>query len=232
MSMFKMLVLSSVLAVSACKKKEEPKATPPIAEGSGSAQMGSSAEPTPSGSGSAVVAAGSGSAAPVAVDPAADYIVVEGTHVEKKATDPVEVKFSKFKVTKADFDPKKVEGGKASFEIDLASLSTGSTQRDGHLTSESYLDVGKFATATVDIDNVRKSDKGFAADATIKLHGVEKKYPVAFEVVETKDDSIRIKGEHSFNRLDFKVGTDDADPKKETVDRPLKVKLQLTLKKT
>ena len=86
----------------------------------------------------------------------------------------------------------------------------------------------------------KKDDKTYTADAKVKFHGVEKKYPVTFEVVEAKDDWIRIKAEHKFPRLDFKVGkvpnteTDmkKMDPKKDGVAGDLTIKVQLTLKKS
>jgi polyisoprenoid-binding protein YceI len=85
---------------------------------------------------------------------------------------------------------------------------------------------------TIDVVNVKKKDDThYTADAKVKLRGVEKKYPVTFEVVEAKDDWIRVKGEHKFPRLDFKVGKAKTGPD-ESVAQDLTVKLQLTLKKT
>lgn len=253
MKTVKLLVLAAVLAASpACKKKDktEPKA------GSGSAMVGSgaamgsgaatgSADATGSaaamGSGDATgMAAGSGSAAAPAEDKS-DWIKVFAMHVAPNPADPIEVNFEKFKVVKASFDPKKIEGGTATIEIDLASLKTSDPKRDDHLRNPDYLDTGKFTTATVNVANVKQKDgQLYTADAKVKFHGVEKTYPVTFEVVEAKDDWIRIKAEHKFPRLDFKVGkvpnteTDQAkmDPKKDGVADELTLKAQLTLKKT
>ena len=86
--------------------------------------------------------------------------------------------------------------------------------------------------ADLDIVNVKKKgDKNFTADAEVKLRGVDKTYPVTFEVVEAKDDWIRVKGEHKFPRLDCKVGKEKTGPD-ESVAQDLTVKLQLTRKKT
>ena len=47
-------------------------------------------------------------------------------------------------------------------------LHTPSDERDNHLKSDSYLDVGKFATATIDIDNVKHKDGAtYTADAKV-----------------------------------------------------------------
>ena len=163
----------------------------------------------------------------------ADSIVVLAKHTDPKPNDPVQVKFEKFKVTKATFDPKKIEGGKATIEIDATSLKTDSEKRDAHLKTPDFIDTAKFATITVDIDKVKKkADKTYTAEATVKFRDVTKKYPVTFDVVDTKPDSIRIKGETSFSRLDFKVGKDSKDPKVAPVQPELTIKMELTLKKT
>lgn len=225
--MLKYLVLATVIAASpACKKKEEPAPRPTVTEGSGSAAAGS-AEGSAAGS-----AQGSAAVAVPAPDPATDFIAVFGTHAKPKPDDPVEVKFEKFSVTQAKFDPKNLEGGTATIALDLASLNSASPKRDGHLKSESYINLSKFTTATIDVMNVKKKDdKNYTADAKVKLRDIEKTYPVTFEVLETKDDSIRIRGEHEFQRLDFGLGKDTKDPD-ESVAGPLKIKVQLTLKNT
>ena len=263
MKTFKLLVLAAALAFSpACKKdakKEEVKkdttttTTTTGSAGSDTTMAGSGGTGGTAGSGGATTGsdtamagsggAGSGSAAAggagTPATPAednADWITVEANHFEKKDGDPVKVKFDKFKVTKADFDPKKIEGGTATLEIDLTSLKSGDTKRDEHLATPDYIDVKKFATAVVEIGNVKKKDdKNFTADAKVKFHGVDKKYPVTFEVVEAKDDWIRVKGEHTFKRLDFKVGKKPGKDQKKGEDGvadEMTVKMQLTLKKT
>jgi polyisoprenoid-binding protein YceI len=168
----------------------------------------------------------------VAADADADSIVVLAKHTEAKPNDPVQVQFEKFKVTKATFDPKKIEGGKATIEIDATSLKTDSAKRDAHLKTADFIDASKFATITIDIDKVKKkADKTYTAEATVKFRDITKKYPVTFDVVDQKADSIRIKGESSFSRLDFKVGKDSKDPKEAPAANDLTIKMLVTLKK-
>ena len=219
------------LALIACKKKDEGGGgTPPPDPGSGTAQTpGTGSEPGPGTGAGTGTAAGTGSGTgtePVAATD--DYLKIGADHVDK-SKGPVEVTFTGVKVVKADFDPAKIEGGKATIEVDLTTLSSGIEKRDNHLKSPDYIDVGKFATLTINVDNVKKKgDKAFTADATVKLRDVEKKYPVTFEVVESTADSVKIKGEHKFKRSDFKVGKDKGD----SVAPDLTAKLQLTIKKT
>jgi len=168
-----------------------------------------------------------------AADPEPDSIVVLAKHVEAKPDDPVKVQFTSFKVVKANFDPKKVEGGKATIEIDATSLKSDSEKRDKHLSTPDFLDTSKFPKITVDIDKVKKkTGKTFTAEATVRFRDVTKKYPVTFDVVDQTADSIRIKSEATFSRLDFKVGKDSTDPKVAPAQNELTIQLALTLKKT
>jgi polyisoprenoid-binding protein YceI len=178
----------------------------------------------------AAALSGSGGSA-FAADP--DSIVVLARHTEAKPTDPVRVEFTSFKVVKASFDPKKIEGGKATIEIDATSLKTGADKRDAHLNTPDFLDTKKFPKITIDVDKVKKkADKTFTAEATVKFRDVTKKYPVTFDVVDQTADSIHIKSEIKFSRLDFKVGADSKDPKVAPAQPELVMQVALTLKKT
>jgi polyisoprenoid-binding protein YceI len=168
-----------------------------------------------------------------AADPEPDSIVVLAKHTEAKPDDPVKVQFTSFKVTKATFDPKKIEGGKATIEIYATSLKTGADKRDAHLGTPDFLDTKKFPKITVDVDKVKKkADKTFTAEATVKFRDVTKKYPVTFDVIDQTADSIRIKSEIKFARLDFNVGKDSKDPKVAPAQNELVMQVALTLKKT
>ena len=218
-------LLTGLAAAPACKKKAKEEPAP--AQGTGTGTAATPPPPDPN----AGTAADPGAAA---TDPnaAGDFIAVFAEHAEKKPDDPVEVKFERFKVVKADFDPEKIEGGSATLEVDLASMKSGSDKRDTHLATPDYIDTSKFTTMTIDVGNVKKKDdKTFTADAKVKLRDIEKTYPVTFEVVEKGPDWIKVKGEHKFARLDFKVGKEKTGPD-EGVAHDLTVKLQLTLKKT
>jgi polyisoprenoid-binding protein YceI len=213
--------LAAALAFAGCKKKPEEAKAPPAP-----------AEPAPAPAPAPEVKPPEPTPAP-APAPAADSISVFATHAEPKPVDPVEVKISTFKVVKADFDPAKVEGGTAELELDLNSISTNDEKRTGHLKTPDYIDVAKFAIVNVKIDNVKKTgDNKYSADASIKFHGVEKKYPIAFDVTETTADGIRIQLEHKFNKNDFGVGKDSKDPKVEGVASELTIKASLGIKKT
>jgi len=146
-------------------------------------------------------------------------------------SDPVVVHFARFDVTKASFDPKNLEHGTATLELDVASLKTGSDERDDDLKSREFLDVARFATVTIAVGNVKKqADTRYTADATVACHGVSKTYAVTFEVLATTADTVRIKGEHAFSRLDFAIGIDPAKDPTERIDTALIIQWVVTLK--
>jgi polyisoprenoid-binding protein YceI len=148
-------------------------------------------------------------------------------------SDPVVVHFDKFAITKANFDPKNLEGGTATIELDPTSIKTGDVERDTDLKAPEFFDVVKFATVTIDVANVKKqADTKYTADATVACHGVTKTYAVTFEVLATTADTVRIKGEHAFSRLDFAIGVDPAKDPTERVDTALTIQWTLTLTKT
>ena len=183
-------------------------------------------------------AAAAGSAGTPPATAEADHIEVLARHrpnagKEDLDADPVVVHFDRFAVTKASFSPTHLEGATATIELDLTSIKSGSEERDGDLKSPAFLDAATFAAATVDVANVKKQgDTTYTADATVACRGITKTYPLTFEVVATTADSVRIKGELAFSRLDFSIGVDPAKDPTERVDTPLTIRWLLTVKKT
>ncbi len=221
MKKLSILFIAASLAFAGCNKKKEEAKAPPAP-----------AEPAPAPAPTPEVKPNEPAPAPTPTA-AADSISVFATHTEPKPVDPVEVKIPTFKIVKADFDPAKVEGGTAELELDISSITTDDQKRTDHLKSPDFIDVAKFATATVKVDNVKKTgDNKYSADATVKFRDLEKKLAVSFDVVETMADGIRIQLEHKFSRLDFGVGKDSKDPKVAPVAPELTLKAALTFKKT
>ena len=188
-----------------CNKEEEKKtstepvkATPPVAEKAPPPPPPKPVTPPP--------------ASNTNVDPGADYIIVEAKHTQPKPDDPVKVIFRGFKVVKAAFDKDKIVDGTAEIEVDLASLASGIGKRDAHLKSPDYLNVGKYAKASVKIDKVKKDGDGYVATATVEAHGTRVTWPLKFQVVEKTAQGIRVKGEHSFKRSELKIGKASDEP--------------------
>jgi polyisoprenoid-binding protein YceI len=209
---FTLLLVSTTLVLAGCQKRADPPA--------------------------AASAAPSRSAATRPPTSDADHIEVLARHrpiagKEDLDSDPVVIRFDRFAVTKASFGPKSLDGATATIELDLTSIKSGSEERDGDLKAPEFLDAATFATATVDVANVKQqAGTTYTADATVACRGITKTYPLTFDVLATTADSVRIKGELAFSRLDFAIGVDPAKDPTERVDTPLTIRWLLTVKKT
>lgn len=65
--------------------------------------------------------------------------------------------------------------------VDVATVSTGDAQRDGHLKSADFFDVEKFPTMTFKSTNVKhKGEAEYEVTGDLTLHGITK--PVTFAV--------------------------------------------------
>jgi len=162
-------------------------------------------------------------------DAAGDWVKVTASHAKPKPTDPDVFSIPKFQVLKADFDPAKVEGGTADLALDVSSLVSNNPRRDEDIKGPDYLDVDKFTTITIHVDNVKKTgDNHYTADANVDAHGLKQKMPVEFDVVKSTADSIQIHGTHTFKRLDFGIGAPEGQ---DSVGADVTIEMQLTLKK-
>ena len=81
---------------------------------------------------------------------------------------------------KFSFDAAKPEDSKIEFDVKTASVFTNHAERDKHIASKDFLDVGKFADAKF-VSTAVKSTGDKTADVTgdLTLHGVTK--PVTFK---------------------------------------------------
>jgi polyisoprenoid-binding protein YceI len=101
--------------------------------------------------------------------------------------------------------------------IDLATVSTGDAQRDGHLKSADFFDVGQYPAMTFKSTEVkRKGDAEYAVTGDLTIHGVTR--PVTFAVegpsAPGKDPwgntRIGLSATAKINRKDFGLGWNSA----------------------
>ncbi len=215
-----LFTIALLVAAAGCKKEEAP-AEPPVEEVMPEAEAPvAEAPPEPEPE-------------PM-MDEDADYVRIKATHSEPKPTDPVVVVFQDVDVKSAAFDPANLEGGSANIVVNLASLKTDSEKRDKHLQSPDYLDVPSFATADIAISKVKKTgDNRYSAQAVVDVHGKKQTWPVEFEVIDTTDQSVRIKAQHTFKRSDFGIGkpagaSGEPDPVADEMIAELQLSLQPT----
>jgi polyisoprenoid-binding protein YceI len=100
----------------------------------------------------------------------------------------------------------------ANLLVNLSSLTTGIDVRDKHM-KEKYLEVAKFPTAELTINNMKlidsiekiknnQSDQEFKGE--LDLHGVKK--PVSgFYSIESVDNKVKIVAKFTMNLSDFKI---------------------------
>jgi polyisoprenoid-binding protein YceI len=67
-------------------------------------------------------------------------------------------------------------------EIDLASISTGSEQRDGHIRSADFFEVETYPTMTYRSTGVRQDGADFVLDGELTLKGVTRNVPLKLEL--------------------------------------------------
>ncbi len=67
-------------------------------------------------------------------------------------------------------------------EIDLASIDTGSEQRDGHLRSPDFFDTGNHPRMTYRSTGLRADGDGFVLEGELTLKGVTRAVPLKLEV--------------------------------------------------
>jgi polyisoprenoid-binding protein YceI len=116
--------------------------------------------------------------------------------------------FERWHIERAEIDEQKPERSVVEVVVDLASVDTGIERRDEHLRTADFFDVERFPTARVTLENFRLGDghppERLAAEVTLELHGVTRRFPMEFSILDRK--TRRIEGEVTLRRTDFGVG--------------------------
>ena len=73
-----------------------------------------------------------------------------------------------------DLDPQNLTDSAVMATIDVTSVDTGVTARDGHLRSPDFFDTAKFPTATFKSTKIAKAGDGYDVVGDLTLHGVTK----------------------------------------------------------
>ena len=108
---------------------------------------------------------------------AADSLVIDRAHSEtgfkiRHLFTNVSGRFGTFEGTIA-LDSARPEASTVSFTIDAASINTDNADRDKHLRSADFFDVGKFPTITFRSEKIRTTGKDrYDVTGTLTMHGV------------------------------------------------------------
>lgn len=107
------------------------------------------------------------------------------------------------------FSPKALEASAVEVSIDLASVDTGDSQRDGTLTESDFFDTSRFAKASYRATSFRALGKDrYRANGTLSLRGTSKPVPLSFTLT-IDGKRARARGTARIDRTSFGVGQGD-----------------------
>jgi polyisoprenoid-binding protein YceI len=129
----------------------------------------------------------------------------EVSFVSKQMGVPVQGKFEKFDGT-INVDPAKPEGGKVAFTVDLASASIGTPDTVTELKKAEWFDTAKSPNATFQSTSIKSTGAGkIDVTGTLTIKGIAKEIHVPITLAQT-GDTLKVNGEFTIKRLDYKIG--------------------------
>ena len=110
------------------------------------------------------------------IDPAHTAIEFTARHL---VVTKVRGSFSKFSASIEIAED--ITQSKITAEIDVASVSTGEDQRDGHLKSADYFDVEKFPNITFDSTSIAPAGNNYTLTGDLTIHGTTRSVTLDLE---------------------------------------------------
>ena len=117
------------------------------------------------------------------------------------------------------FDPENLVTAHADIRVKIASVSTGSKERDQYIVMPAWLDAESFPESRFVTSKIEKTGENhYNAFSELTLHGVSLPVEFPFSLIISKDENgdkqAQMQGDFTINRLDFGVGTGEwNDPK-------------------
>jgi len=123
----------------------------------------------------------------------------------KQMNVPLDGKFKKF-VAQLDFDPAKPEAAQAKFDIDLASIDTGSSDGDEEVAGKAWFNAKAFPTAKFVSTSVKPLGANrFEVQGKLTIKG--KTLPVSAPFTFKPDAALStFDGSFTIKRLDYAIG--------------------------
>lgn len=152
---------------------------------------------------------------------------------------PVEGAFDRFSGS-LKFDPNNLEGSSAEFKIEITSVNTKDSKRDGHLQSKDFFDAKTYPTMSFKSTKISKiSEKEFMMDGQMTIKGKTKIISVPFTLLNIMDHPMKkgslvagLKGKTTIKRSDFGIGTGDWSADKVVADETeVRIILEVSRKK-
>lgn len=114
--------------------------------------------------------------------------------------------FKRFSAT-LDFDPAKPEGGKATLDIDLASIDAGGPEANDEVKGKNWFDVKQFPTARFVSSSVKALGGGkFEVRGQMSIKGRTRDVSAPFTLKQEGANAV-LEGSFPIKRLDYGVGT-------------------------
>ena len=116
---------------------------------------------------------------------------------------------------KVIFDPDNLDGSSFDFTVEVDSVNTGNSKRDGHLEGNEFFGARKFPVMTFKSTNVKKVEGDqYVVEGTLTVKDVSKSVSVPFTFFGIKqspfDKDSEVAGFEArlvIDRLEYKVGT-------------------------
>lgn len=107
------------------------------------------------------------------------------------------------------FSPDALDASNIEVSIDLASVDTGDSQRDGTLTDSDFFDTARFAKASYRATRFSAlGGERYRADGTLTLRGTSRPVPLTFTLI-INGNTARARGTATIDRTSFGVGQGD-----------------------
>jgi cytochrome b561/polyisoprenoid-binding protein YceI len=106
-----------------------------------------------------------------------------------------------------DFEPGALPTGNVRIEVDVASLKTGSPDRDAQAQNKDWFDFDRFPNAIFAVQRFRRlGGEHYEADGTLSIKGVTMPVVLPF-VLTMRDNDAEMRGTLVLKRLTFGLGT-------------------------
>nr|WP_315382160.1 YceI family protein [uncultured Sphingomonas sp.] len=186
---------------------EVPTPSAPLPTPGSTPELPAAPAPTPEASASSAPAPSPSASATDAAMPVRSWKVAPGGTLAFRTVYSGETINGRFARWTADiqFSPDDLAHSKIAVDIDLASVSSGDSERDDTLKGDDFFGVAAHPKARFTAARIRKQGSGYVADGTLALAGATKPMPVSF-TLKIDGDHAQASGTATVKRLAFGVG--------------------------
>lgn len=118
---------------------------------------------------------------------------------------PVEGRFRRFSAA-LEFDPSNAANARGWFDVELASIDTGSKEADEEVKGKDWFDIGRFPRARFEIAGIRPlGGNRYEIRGPLTVRDVRRDIVVTASLREAGDRAL-FEGRYRLKRLDFNIG--------------------------